>query len=177
MGLFNRVFGGGSSGGKPKESEASPEVTSSVISAQPSTLASQEPATSTGPSLASTSAGINPELLRDLSPNSSLLKAARLELDVSSQQTTRLYNPYDGLSAAVGAKPHAFKLPTGPEFVFEEEAAVRRRGWTENLQFYTGLGYLSGKAKARGHEHDMYTTLHADLLVSYLLTSVCLVNG
>lgn len=35
-------------------------------------------------------------------------------------------------------------MPTQPEFVFEEEAAVKRRGWSENLQFYTGLGYLSG---------------------------------
>jgi hypothetical protein len=56
----------------------------------------------------------------------------------------RLYDPYEGISQAVGGKKHAFKLPDQPEFVFEEEATVRRRGWTESLQFYTGLGYVTG---------------------------------
>ncbi|MEW5308595.1 MAG: hypothetical protein WDW38_000540 [Sanguina aurantia] len=58
----------------------------------------------------------------------------------------RLYDPYEGLSSSVGVKKSqaAFRLPERPEFVFEEEAAVRRRGWTENLQFYTGLGYITG---------------------------------
>jgi mitochondrial import inner membrane translocase subunit TIM23 len=50
-----------------------------------------------------------------------------------------------GISVAMsGPKKHAFRLPSQPEFVFEEEAAVKRRGWGENLQFYTGIGYLSG---------------------------------
>lgn len=59
----------------------------------------------------------------------------------------RLYDPYEGLSTSVGVKKSqaAFRLPERPEFVFEEEAAVRRRGWTENLQFYTGLGYITGE--------------------------------
>jgi import inner membrane translocase subunit TIM23 len=80
---------------------------------------------------------------------------------------TRLYDPYEALSAlgggggAVGAgaaggaggpggpgtsRRLAFQLPEGPEFVFQEEAAVHRRSWGENLQFYTGLGYLAGGA-------------------------------
>lgn len=58
--------------------------------------------------------------------------------------SSRLYDPYEGISAAIGGKKQAFALPDKVEFVFEEEAAVRRRGWTENLQFYTGLGYISG---------------------------------
>lgn len=64
----------------------------------------------------------------------------------------RLYDPYEGISAAVGGRHAAFTLPEGPEFVFQEEAAARRRGWGENLQFYTGLGYLGGervRARAR----------------------------
>jgi hypothetical protein len=44
----------------------------------------------------------------------------------------------------MGGRRAAFQLPEGPEFVFQEEAAARRRGWTENLQFYTGVGYLGG---------------------------------
>ena len=58
----------------------------------------------------------------------------------------RLYDPYEGISAAAGGRHAAFALPDGPEFVFQDEAAARRRGWGENLQFYTGLGYLGGGA-------------------------------
>lgn len=53
-----------------------------------------------------------------------------------------------GLSSSVVGKKHAFRLPERPEFVFEEEVAVRKRGWTENLQFYTGVGYLAGRMRA-----------------------------
>jgi hypothetical protein len=56
----------------------------------------------------------------------------------------RLYDPYADISTAMGGRRAAFQLPEGPEFVFQEEAAARRRGWTENLQFYTGVGYLGG---------------------------------
>jgi import inner membrane translocase subunit TIM23 len=58
-----------------------------------------------------------------------------------------LYNPYQGLNAAVsssGGQQPAYKLPRQPEFLFQEEAAVHRRSWSENLTFYTGSGYLSG---------------------------------
>lgn len=56
---------------------------------------------------------------------------------------------HSGIGAAISRRPQAFKLPTQPEFVFEEEAAVKRRGWNENLQFYTGVGYLSGERGLR----------------------------
>ena len=54
-----------------------------------------------------------------------------------------------GLNAAVsgsGLQQPVYKLPKQPEFLFQEEAAVHRRSWSENLTFYTGSGYLSGLA-------------------------------
>lgn len=74
------------------------------------------------------------ELLRDTAPSTSL----------SLPQRDKLYDPYDGISQAIGGKKAVFRLPQGPEFVFAEEAAVHRRSWGENLQYYTGLGYLGG---------------------------------
>lgn len=76
------------------------------------------------------------ELLHDIAPHVGGLPSA---------PHARLYDPYEGISMAVGGRPHAFQLPEGPEFVFQEEAAVKRRGWGENLQFYTGIGYLGGE--------------------------------
>lgn len=51
----------------------------------------------------------------------------------------------EGISSALGGRKAVFQLPEGPEFVFQDEAVVKRRGWSENLQFYTGVGYLGGK--------------------------------
>lgn len=31
-----------------------------------------------------------------------------------------------------------------PEFLFSEEALVHKRSWSENLTYYTGMGYLAG---------------------------------
>lgn len=31
-----------------------------------------------------------------------------------------------------------------PEFLFSEEALVHKRSWSENLTYYTGVGYLAG---------------------------------
>jgi len=45
-----------------------------------------------------------------------------------------------------------------PQFVFDEEASVRRRGWTENLQFYTGVGYLAGGSSVALFERHRRTT-------------------
>lgn len=66
----------------------------------------------------------------------------------SFDSSNRLYDPYAGISNALGGKKAVFQLPEGPEFVFQEEAAARRRGWSENLQFYTGVGYLGGVYQA-----------------------------
>uniref|UniRef100_A0A383W565 Mitochondrial import inner membrane translocase subunit TIM23 n=1 Tax=Tetradesmus obliquus TaxID=3088 RepID=A0A383W565_TETOB len=74
----------------------------------------------------------------------------------------RLYDPYADISTAMGGRRAAFQLPEGPEFVFQEEAAARRRGWTENLQFYTGIGYLGGGATGFAIGGYRYLNLPAD---------------
>jgi len=43
-----------------------------------------------------------------------------------------------------------FKLPKQPEFLFIEEATVHQRSWSENLTYYTGLGYLLGASLGGG---------------------------
>ncbi|XP_031091231.1 mitochondrial import inner membrane translocase subunit TIM23-1-like [Ipomoea triloba] len=53
----------------------------------------------------------------------------------------RLYNPYHDLQIPI---QNLYKLPTTPEFLFEEESRVQRRSWGENLTYYTGIGYLAG---------------------------------
>ena len=55
-----------------------------------------------------------------------------------------MYNPYAGLHNVNPRVNRSFQISRQPEFVFQEEAAVRRRGFGENLGFYTGSGYLSG---------------------------------
>lgn len=80
------------------------------------------------------------EELRDVSASSSVPAA------FSTDDTPKFYNPYEGLSAAVDNRSMrgGYKLPQQPEFLFSEEATVHRRGWGENLTYYTGTGYLSG---------------------------------
>jgi import inner membrane translocase subunit TIM23 len=58
-----------------------------------------------------------------------------------------LYNPYEGLSTAVDPRVlrSVYKLPSQPEFLFSEQATVHRRSWSENLTYYTGTGYATGK--------------------------------
>lgn len=58
----------------------------------------------------------------------------------------QLYNPYEGLGAALDQREprSAFKVSKQPEFLFSEEALVHRRSWSENLTYYTGMGYLAG---------------------------------
>ena len=67
-------------------------------------------------------------------------------MDLSGAE--RLYNPYEGLSTAIdsraGLPRNLYRLPEQPEFLFSEEAGVHKRSWSENLTYYTGLGYLAG---------------------------------
>jgi hypothetical protein len=65
----------------------------------------------------------------------------------TSDAGERLYNPYEGLNTALDNRvlKGGFKLPNQPEFLFSEEATVHRRSWSENLTYYTGTGYLSGR--------------------------------
>ncbi len=70
-----------------------------------------------------------------------------------------------GLGAAIDrsrGSPAAFKLPSQPEFLFSEEALVRKRSWSENLTYYTGVGYLGG-------EHPCATNACTFLLVQQTL--------
>ncbi|CAK9135048.1 unnamed protein product [Ilex paraguariensis] len=53
----------------------------------------------------------------------------------------RQYHPYQDLQVPI---ENLYNLPTSPEYLFHEEAAVQRRSWSENLQYYTGSGYLAG---------------------------------
>ena len=51
-----------------------------------------------------------------------------------------------GLGAALDRRDvkGPFRRPKEPEFLFIEEAAAHRRSWSENLTYYTGVGYLTG---------------------------------
>lgn len=51
--------------------------------------------------------------------------------------THRLYNPYQIHIQTL------YKLPTSPEFLFQEESVAQRRCWGENLAYYIGTGYLA----------------------------------
>ncbi|CAH1424093.1 unnamed protein product [Lactuca virosa] len=52
----------------------------------------------------------------------------------------RLYNPYQDLRVPAQT---LYKLPTSPEYLFQEESIAQRRSWAENLTYYTGNGYLN----------------------------------
>ena len=105
--------------------------------AQNSTAAPQEVLHDQSASSAALGGG---EELRDPSASSSVPAA------FSTEDTPVFYNPYEGLSAAIDNRSlrGGYKLPQQPEFLFNEEATVHRRGWGENLTYYTGTGYLSG---------------------------------
>lgn len=59
----------------------------------------------------------------------------------SGDQKTRFYHPYQDLHVPISK---LYELPISPEHLFLEDAARPHRSWGENLQYYTGIGYLSG---------------------------------
>lgn len=61
--------------------------------------------------------------------------------EAQQHQNTRLYHPYQHLDVPINK---LYNLPTSPEHLFPEEAARTHRSWGDNLQYYTGTGYLSG---------------------------------
>lgn len=65
----------------------------------------------------------------------------------SDPQNRRLYNPYQDLQVPI---QNLYKLPTSPEFLFQEESLAQRRSWGENLTYYTGIGYLAGAVSGAG---------------------------
>ena len=54
------------------------------------------------------------------------------------------------VSSGDPALKSGFKIPDRPEFVFVEESSVRRRSWSENITYYTGVGYLGGAIMGGG---------------------------
>ncbi|KAI3987203.1 hypothetical protein MKX01_031687 [Papaver californicum] len=58
-----------------------------------------------------------------------------------SHDGTRLYNPYEQLNTPA---KYLYKLPTSPQFLFEEEAMRKHRSWSENLSACAGAGYVLG---------------------------------
>jgi import inner membrane translocase subunit TIM23 len=106
-----------------------------ILGKQEKTEQQQEPEPEPQP--APSTSGPTPEqLIRDYAPT------------ITAQPSSSMYNPYDGISDALGVRKAVFTLPEGPEFVFAEEASVKRRGWGENLYFYTGMGYVGGERRA-----------------------------
>lgn len=56
------------------------------------------------------------------------------------------YNPYTGLGGPFDPSMSKvlYAISDSPEFLFDEERTMKRRSWSENLTFLTGVGYLSG---------------------------------
>ena len=63
---------------------------------------------------------------------------------INGPDATKIYNPYAGLKHVGPGVHSSFRVSKQPEFVFQEDASVRRRAFGENLGYYTGLGYLTG---------------------------------
>ncbi|XP_020231724.1 mitochondrial import inner membrane translocase subunit TIM23-1 [Cajanus cajan] len=81
----------------------------------------------------------------------------------SKDQKTRLYHPYQDLNVPI---QNLYNLPTAPDHLFPEEAARTHRSWGDNLQYYTGTGYLSGAliGAARGTAQGLREAEPADSL-------------
>jgi hypothetical protein len=109
----------------------------------------ETPAVSTSPQSELLSEVPTSEGLRETLPDFSLVGSETFSglPSSSGESSVRLYNPYEGLNASIDNRPlkAPYKLPTQPEFLFSEEATVHRRSWSENLTFYTGAGYLTGR--------------------------------
>lgn len=99
-------------------------------------------------------ASIESPVAAETSTSAEILHEAAPSTNLDALRTTpstseRLYNPYDGLGAVLdsrrrGEGPVTFRLPQAAEYVFNEEASVQKRSISENICFYTGLGYLTG---------------------------------
>ena len=139
MGYLDKILGR-----KPTKQETADDATPFIATDQPSSSASQivldsSPSSSYGPPSIGSNIGA--------SPLSTMMSSFPTDTAAGSS-SPRMYDPYEGISQSVGVRKQVFKLPQQPEFLFEEEAAVRRRGWGENLQFYVGLGYITGEDHA-----------------------------
>ena len=121
MAIFDRF--------RSRPDEDSAQSSSSELHAPQEVLRDQQPSQYQG------------ELLKDSSGSSSGPSGFAVE------DAPVFYNPYEGLSAAIDNRSArgGYKLSKQPEFLFSEEATVHRRGWGENITYYTGSGYLTGE--------------------------------
>lgn len=62
------------------------------------------------------------------------------------------YNPYSGLGGPFDPAMNKaiYSLADTPEFLFDEERSMKRRSWSENLTYLTGVGYLGGSIAGGG---------------------------
>lgn len=81
----------------------------------------------------------------------------------NEQQKFRQYHPYQQFGIPV---KNLYNLPTSPDFLFQEESLNSRRSWGENLQYYTGCGYLSGAVvgAVKGSVHGLRQAEPSDSL-------------
>ncbi|XP_076885729.1 mitochondrial import inner membrane translocase subunit TIM23-1-like [Bidens hawaiensis] len=70
------------------------------------------------------------------------------QYDDDHHHNRRLYNPYKDLQ--IPTQTPLYKLPTSPQYLFQEESIAQRRSWGENLTYYTGIGYLAGAVAGAG---------------------------
>nr|POF09566.1 mitochondrial import inner membrane translocase subunit tim23-1 [Quercus suber] len=52
-------------------------------------------------------------------------------------------DPYQGIQVSIPVR-NIYQLPTAPQYLFDEEARRSRRNLSDNLNFFTGCGYLLG---------------------------------
>ena len=79
------------------------------------------------------------------------------------------YNPYEGLNTLLdtAVSQEGYKIPSMPEFIFEEERSIKKRSWSENLTFYTGCAALGGMASSADTlQHLLKTSRIVILLLS-----------
>ncbi|KAJ0014761.1 mitochondrial import inner membrane translocase subunit TIM23-1-like [Pistacia vera] len=81
----------------------------------------------------------------------------------NEEQKHRQYHPYQQFQIPI---ENLYNLPTSPEYLFPEESLNARRSWGENLQYYTGCGYLSGAlvGAIKGSVHGLRQSEPSDSL-------------
>mmetsp|Transcript_37003 Transcript_37003/g.82260 ORF Transcript_37003/g.82260 Transcript_37003/m.82260 type:complete len:263 (-) Transcript_37003:610-1398(-) len=144
MGLADRILGRPSNPPKQEKQQAEAAATST---AAPHTEILHDPAPSTTGSSSYGPPSLSPGMINAGSLPAGLQMPSfpgAMPGSAVSTPSGRLYDPYEGISSAIGGKKQAFVLPEQPEFVFEEKALVRRKGIFEYLQFYSGMGYVTG---------------------------------
>ncbi len=130
MGILDRLRGGGAN----RQQDAAP----SSSGREPEALGSDDVSLPTEA----------PDVYGGIPDVSSIPPGSALgSLPSTPGSSQRLYNPYEGLESALDRRMSkgAYSLPDAPEFLFDEEATVHRRNWSENITYYTGTGYLGGE--------------------------------